>query len=192
MDTTVRSTPVSDSSRCAVSWSAIIAGALVAFSLSVLFNLLNTGLGLVTFPESFRALATLTIAGYLWLIICGIVAMFLAGFVAGKVYRHYSASPCGGGLHGFLAWSLALLLSVIIASHFASASAQSAAVANQSTHTDMAIRIGDRSLAEQRAEQAADILGGATLGIFFIFLIGAAAATAGGHFAAKKDHHRIP
>lgn len=189
MDTTVRSTPVSDSTRCAVSWSAIIAGALVAFSLSALFNLLNTGLGLVTFPESFRALATLTIAGYLWLIICGIVAMFLAGYVAGKIYSHYSATPCGGGLHGFLAWSLALLLSVMIASHFASASAQSTAVANQHDRNEIAVHIGDKGLA---AEHAADILGGATLGIFFIFLIGAAAATIGGHIAAKKDHHRIP
>lgn len=191
MDTTVRSTTVSDSTNCAVSWSAIIAGALVAFSLSALFNLLNAGLGLVTFPESFHSLATLTIAGYIWLIICGIVAMFLAGYVAGKIYRHYALATCGGGLHGFLAWSLALLLSVIIASHFVSASAQSAAVANQNTRTDMAVRIGDRGLAEQRAEQAAEALGGATLGIFFIFLIGAVAATAGGHIAAKKDHHRI-
>lgn len=191
MDTTVRSTDISSSSRCTVSWSAIIAGALVAFSLSALFNLLNTGLGLVTFPESFRALAAVTIAGYVWLIICGIVAMFLAGFVAGKIYRHYCVAPCGGGLHGFLAWSLALLVSVMIASHFASASAQSAAVANQTDRNTIAIRIGDQNLAEHRAAQAADILGGATLGVFFIFLVGAVAATIGGHIAAKKDHHSL-
>lgn len=182
MDTSVRSnTVVTDRSLCAVSWSAIIAGALVAFSLSTLFHLLNAGLGLVSFPESFRALTTVTIAGYIWLIVCGIIAMFLAGLVAGKIYRHFSPSACSGALHGFLAWSLALLLSVFVAAHFVNSAAQ---VANANANAnDITVRVGDRSVNEDRTEQAANVLGGASLGIFFVFLLGAAAATAGGYLS---------
>lgn len=190
MDTPVRNNTVAGPNRCAVSWSAIFAGALVAFALSALFNLLNAGLGLVVFPESFRALTALSIAGYIWLIICGIIAMFIAGLVAGKVYRHYSPSACGGGLHGFLAWSVALLLTVIVAAHFAHATAETAAAGAKENRTAISTQVDentDSETAKDRAENAADVLGGATLGVFFIFLLGAAAATAGGYVGARKD-----
>jgi hypothetical protein len=184
MDTSVRNTPVLPDSECAISWSAVIAGALVAFSLSALFNLLNTGLGLVTFPNSFVALTTLSIGGYIWLILCGIIAMYLAGYVAGSINRHHHAgSACGGWLHGFLAWSLALLLFVIIASHFAQAGAHSLAAAQESTNLTV---VGDHAITQERAVEAANMLGGVTLGVFFSFLLGAIAAGLGGYMGAKR------
>lgn len=185
MDTSVRDN--STHHCCAVSWSAIIAGALVAFSLSVLFRLLNTGLGLVTFPESFHAPASLSILAYVWLIICAIVAMFCAGYVAGKIFRHHSSSSCGGFIHGFLAWSLALLLSIMIAAHFAQAGAHVlAANVAESTNVEANATQNDAT-SEQRTEHAATVLGGVTLGIFFLFLIGAASASLGGYVGAKRD-----
>ncbi len=184
MDTVIRDDKLARTpGTCCVSWSAIIAGALVAFSLSALLNLLNAGLGLVAFPESFRALTGVTAAGYIWLVICGIIAMFLAGWVAGKIVRHY-AGACYGALHGFLAWSLALLLTVYLAAHFAHASADAADRTTVDNRVE-ATRIIDQHDAA-RAEQAADVAGGITLGIFFIFLIGAAAATAGGYVGSKN------
>jgi hypothetical protein len=174
--------------HCGVCWSAIFAGALVAFALGALFNLLNTGLGLVTFPESFRASVALSIGGYIWLIICGIIAMFIAGFVAGKIFRRSTeGGSCGGFLHGFLAWSLALLLSLLIAAHFAHIAAP--AFANAKTeNTAVATNQNEAAPLNQRElQQAADVLGGATLGIFIIFLIGALSAGVGGYVAARRD-----
>lgn len=184
---TVRDNSISGArANCAVSWSAVIAGALVAFSLSVLFNMLNAGLGLVAFPESFRALGTLGMGGYFWLIICGIIAMFIAGWVAGKVYSFFSASSCGGVLHGFLAWSLALLISLIVAAHFAQASAQAAAAAKLDNRVD-STRSMEQPATTATTEDAADMLGSASLGIFFIFLLGAAAASVGGYVGARHE-----
>jgi hypothetical protein len=186
MDTSVRTntTPV-NTTGCAVSWSAIFAGALVAFSLSVLLNLLNTGLGLITFPSFLGAIATLSIGGYIWLLICGIVAMFIAGFVAGKVYRHFSTSSCGGALHGFLAWSLALLLSLVVVAHFLQAGAHTLAAAKETTSVN--VDVADHTIDAQKTETAVTALGAVTTGVFFTFLLGAVAATFGGYIGSKRD-----
>lgn len=178
--------------HCSLSWSAVIAGALVAFSLSVLFNLLNAGLGLVSFPESFRGFGVLSAGAYIWLIICAIVAMFIAGWVAGRIVRHF-AGACYGFLHGFLAWSLALLFTIFIAAHFAHAAAAAAAARSAVENRPEAARVVERATAPDTTtadnvtiEQAADIAGTTTLGIFFIFLLGALAAGVGGYVGAKN------
>lgn len=171
-------------SGCGVSWSAVIAGALVAFSLSALFNLLNAGLGLVAFPESFHSLSV-SAGGYIWLLICSIILMFIAGWVAGKIGKRYCAAVFGV-LHGFLAWSLALLLAVFIAGHFARVGAEAAdrvqAVSDSRVDAE---RILDRRDGV-RAEQAADVAGTASIGLFCLFLVGAAAACVGGYVGAKN------
>jgi hypothetical protein len=170
-------------SCCLVSWSSIIAGALVAFSLSALLNLLNTGLGLMAFPETFRSMLGVSAGGYIWLIICAIVAMFLAGLVAGHLARHRGGAY--GALHGFLAWSLALLLTVTIAVHIiAPATAASQANADRAENS----RMMDQQSVSQ-VEQAAEAAGTATLGIFFIFLVGAISAGVGGFVGAKCCRH---
>ncbi len=197
MDTTIKDTrPLTDnkSSCCIVSWSAIFAGALIAFSLSALFNLLNAGLGLVLFPETFHALLSLSVAGYIWLIICGIIALFIAGFITGKILRYYSTSPFNGMLHGFLAWSLALLVTVMLASHFATAAAsqipagvQVAVDGTQSAQneTTSSSSTSDNMADNQHVAQESKAIGGATIGIFFIFLLSAIAAIIGGYLGTK-------
>lgn len=186
MDTTVRNNPIeTHQSGCAVSWTAIVAGALTAISLSFLFNLLNAGLGLVSFPNLFGGLVSLSIGGLLWVILCTIVAMFIAGYVAGKIHRHYFGVGCGGCLHGFLAWSLALLLSLIVAAHFVQAGAHAIEAAKETTTVN--IDVGEHGVASERAQTAVSVLGGVTLGAFFTFLLGAAAASVGGHLGNKRD-----
>lgn len=168
--------------RCSVSWSAIVAGALVAFSLGVIFNILNAGLGLVAFPETYRGLIGIGIGGYLWLLVCGIVSMFLAGFVSGILSRHLNT--CFGALHGFLAWSLALLLSFLLISQLAAAGTRALSNANART---VSVRITDGSNFRRFADETTDAAGTATIGIFFLLLVGAASAVTGGYMGAKKE-----
>lgn len=171
--------------NCFLSWSAIIAGALVAFSLSALCNLLNAGLGLVAFPESFRGMVGLGAAGYVWLIICGIIAMFIAGWVAGRIVKGRVAA-CFGLLHGFLAWSLALFITLYVAGHFVSNAAHAGISVDNRAE---AARIIDQDMPRNdlTREDVANAAGTMSLGIFFIFLVGAMSAAVGGYVGAKNN-----
>ncbi len=100
---------------CKVNWSAVIAGTLVAFGLGILFNLLNAGFGLINYPEVNHSLIGIGAGGYIWLLICSIITMFFAGWVAGGLANPHR--PCFAGIHGFLAWALALFLTVFFALH---------------------------------------------------------------------------
>lgn len=188
-------TTIHKQGHCVISWSAIIAGALIAFALSALFNLFNAGLGFVVFPETFHVLTTLTITSYIWLIICGVIAMFIAGYATGKIMRCNSASPCNGFLHGFLAWSLALLLALTLASHFAQTAAQMTAATQVSSNTqsDMASSETPADVSSSsQTTQSSQAVGGATIGLFLIFLFGALAAGLGGYFGVRCSAGREP
>ena len=94
-----------------VSWGAIFAGALTAIVVSFLLNLLGLGMGLSTIDPMTEAntldgLATNTLV---WWGASNVAALFIGGMVAGRMSGLPSNSD--GGLHGFLAWGLYLILS---------------------------------------------------------------------------------
>jgi hypothetical protein len=164
-----------------ISWSAIIAGALIAFSLSALFNMFNAGIGLITFPQLLRGLAEVGVGGYIWLLVCSIVAMFLAGLATGYIGR-YLDGACYGFLQGFIAWSLALLVTFIITIHLADIGAQVLSRVNPDNRVDVS-----RVISQHNIAGAAQSGGSATLGVFFIFLVGAISAAVGGSIGAKGN-----
>ena len=98
-----------------VNWSAIFAGALVGVGLGFLLHLYSIAINLSVFSASPSNASVIAIGGLLGMIICVIVTMLLAGFVAGYLGRYHYHHIKGGLIYGFITWSLILLISVLIA-----------------------------------------------------------------------------
>lgn len=97
-----------------ISWGAILAGALTAFTLAFLLNLLGWGIGLTsinpfTDSDPFEGLG---IATLIWWILSNLAALFVGGLVAARTAGLPSSAD--GGIHGFLSWGMYLVLSVFI------------------------------------------------------------------------------
>jgi len=188
----------------ALSWTAIVAGALAAIGISFLFNLFSLGAGLAAFTFN-QDMYSVAIGGIIWLIICGIVSMFIAGWITGLVAAR-RGSLSGGCLHGFIAWCLALIVAFLLASHFTTMMAVPATGAAAQNGLPPIMRIStinaDRTVTVNRAEgtrnadtrvqvtpkkveSTANKLGGAAIATFFIFLLGALAAMLGGYLGKK-------
>lgn len=93
-------------------WSAVVAGALVGIGLGFLLHLYSIALGLTAFTATSGTM-TITIGGIIGLVIGSIVAMGMAGFTAG--YLGHGRGHGVAILYGFTTWSLALLLTAVIA-----------------------------------------------------------------------------
>lgn len=97
-----------------ISWGGVIAGALVAISISFLLNILGIGIGLtsidpLTDSQPFDGLGIGTIV---WWILSNLSSLFVGGLVAARAAGLPSATD--GGIHGFLAWGLYLMVSVLL------------------------------------------------------------------------------
>ena len=97
-----------------ISWGAILAGALTAFSLAFLLNLLGWGIGLTsinpfTDMDPFQGLG---IATLIWWILSNLAALFVGGLVAARTAGLPSSAD--GGIHGFLSWGVYLVVSVFV------------------------------------------------------------------------------
>lgn len=97
-----------------ISWGAVLAGTLTAFSVLFLLNLLGFGIGLTTIDPMTEnnALDGLGTGTIIWWAIANIGALFIGGMVAGRMSGLPSNSD--GGLHGFLTWGLYTLLSIYL------------------------------------------------------------------------------
>lgn len=103
----------------AVSWGAILAGALGAAALSLILLVLGVGLGLsAVSPWSGRGAqaGTLGVAAIAWIAFTQIAASGLGGYLAGRLRRRWVTTTAGDEVyfrdtaHGFLAWALATLV----------------------------------------------------------------------------------
>lgn len=102
---------------CAVSWSAILAGATAIAALSLILLLLGTGLGLSSVSpwvhEGITA-KTLGLSAILWLTLTQILASGMGGYLAGRLRTkwvgvHMDEAYFRDTAHGFLAWAVAAL-----------------------------------------------------------------------------------
>jgi hypothetical protein len=182
--------------RKSLSWTAIFAGALVGVGLSFLLNLLCACIGLSAFSASSDGATALVISGFVGLVIATFVSMYMAGWVAGYIGRPYVARRHLGELYGFITWSLALLLTVMLASHVtkfvssfndsfvmhqqapavAVTTNEAAPLASQSTVTN--VNTGDSTT--QTTVNAAKAVSVSAIVTFFLFFIGALASCFGG------------
>lgn len=101
----------------AVSWSAILAGAMGAAALSLILLILGTGLGLSSvspWANSGASAVTIGISTILWITFTQMAASGIGGFLAGRLRtRWINTQPdevyFRDTAHGFLAWAVASL-----------------------------------------------------------------------------------
>jgi hypothetical protein len=101
-----------ESAKSAVSWAAIIAGAFVAASASVVLMALGVGL-------SFASATGFTIVTAIWLIVVQWVAAFLGGYLTGRLRIKWAALHTHevflrDTAHGFITWAVATVLSAFV------------------------------------------------------------------------------
>jgi hypothetical protein len=100
-----------------LSWKAIFAGALVAIGLSFLLNLFCVAIGLTAYTTASDGVETLAFGGLLGAAIAMVASMFGAGWITGYVARDCCPKRHIGALYGFLAWTLALIITILLAAH---------------------------------------------------------------------------
>lgn len=109
---------VTGPSQGAVSWGAVFAGATGAAALSLILLVLGVGLGLSSVsPWSQHGLSATTfgISAILWLTITQLLASGMGGYIAGRlrtkwVSTHTDEVYFRDTAHGFIAWSVATLI----------------------------------------------------------------------------------
>src|SRR4249920_583555 len=102
----------------AVSWGAVIAGAVGAAALSLVLFLLRTGLGLaVVSPWASERISgtAASVSAIVWVTVVQLLASVLGGYLAGRlrtrwVTVHTNEVFFRDTAHGFLAWAVATLL----------------------------------------------------------------------------------
>lgn len=106
----------------AVSWDAILAGAVAAAALSLILLMLGVGLGLSSVsPWGHRgaSAATLGASTILWVILTQLLACAMGGYVAGRLRTKWVAVHTDevyfrDTAHGFLAWGVASLATAVL------------------------------------------------------------------------------
>lgn len=117
-----RTPVVAESSHSAVSWGAVIAGAVIGAALSAMLITGGTGLGFLAVSPwqndgaSGGALATGTIV---WLLLTHIIAYGVAGYVAGRLRTRWTDARGDevyfrDTAHGLLVWALSFVVSLIL------------------------------------------------------------------------------
>src|SRR3954462_13561425 len=121
-------TTVSESG--AVSWGAVIAGAVGAAALSLVLFLLGTGLGLAAvspWSQDGMSASTAGVSTIVWITVVQLLASALGGYLAGRlrtrwVTVHTNEVFFRDTAHGFIAWSVStLLMATLMSSALASA-----------------------------------------------------------------------
>jgi hypothetical protein len=90
------------------SWSAVIAGVLVGLGSQLTFNLLGVGIGAVSFNADPQGMAISAFIPTIWILLSGIVAMFLGGWLTGNIASQNNS--LANALHGFVTWGIATLI----------------------------------------------------------------------------------
>jgi hypothetical protein len=114
-----------ESSKSAVSWAAIVAGAVVATSASVLLLALGSGLGFISaspWSGSGASAGTLAALAASWFIAVQWISSGLGGYLTGRLRTRWVGTHdhevfFRDTAHGFVTWGLAtVILAVVIAS----------------------------------------------------------------------------
>ncbi len=119
-----------ESSRPAISWAAVIGGAVAGIAATLVLLTLGTGVGLTAvspWSNSGASASTVGVAAAIWLIVVQWLSSGLGGYLAGRLRTkwtgiHTDEAYFRDTAHGFLAWALATVVGAIfLASGAASA-----------------------------------------------------------------------
>ena len=125
-----------------IHWGPIVGGALItasAFFISMTFAT-AIGLGVTSVSPTWRDTSVgLTVLSGAWVVLTAIGSFALGGYIAGRVRSTWLTNAeeihFRDGLHGLIAWALAIIIGAILTFVSAATLAQSAARANFSTPT---------------------------------------------------------
>jgi hypothetical protein len=139
-----------------VSWAAIIGGAFVAASISLILLSLGSGLGLSSvspWANSGASAKALGIGAVVWLILTQLISAGLGGFLAGRLRTrwvgvHTDEVFFRDTAHGFLVWAVGAVLS---ASILASAAGSLVTNATQAAGTAVGAAGGAAAMSAQHA-----------------------------------------
>lgn len=117
-----------ESNVSAVSWRAILGGAVAAVSVSLILVLLGLGFGFAAispWPNAGATAATFSIVGGIWLIVVQWLSSGIGGYVTGRlrtkwVNVHTHEVFFRDTAHGFLTWAVAALFGMFIVASAAS------------------------------------------------------------------------
>ena len=101
-----------------VSWAAVIGGAFVAAALSLILLALGAGLGLSSvspWSNVGASASTISTAAIMWLILMQVISSSMGGYLAGRLRTKWASIHTDevyfrDTAHGFLAWSVALVV----------------------------------------------------------------------------------
>ncbi|MDF3054275.1 MAG: Uncharacterized protein K0Q74_182 [Gammaproteobacteria bacterium] len=189
-----------------VSWSAIIAGALVGLGTSFLLNLFGIAIGLSAFTTDRQGMLTLAVGGFIGLTIGAIVSMFFAGWVAGYLARMSCFNRHFGALYGLVTWCLSLVLTIILTANAAQfmsmrnhslsdptsivlTTNRDAATVSERNQSNVVSSINSQRTTVVNAEEAANDLGKSLFLTFILFFLSAVASCFGGYFGLKPNNN---
>jgi hypothetical protein len=198
-----------------VSWGALFAGFFFGFGIWMLLLALGAGIGLAAFdPRDLQNWQGLGIGFGIWGVIAGIVAMFLAGWLAARL-SGVDLRPAGM-LHGAALWGFMLVAGLWIATmavtrtaataaQAAGGAAQAAAGAaadpqarqdmeRQANRAEQQVQGMAQDVRENADEAAAAAKTAGTAGAWAFFLYGLltlAAAILGGRAGVPRERHVI-
>ena len=93
-------------------WSAVFSGTLVALSLWGVLQLIGIGAGLAALDlDNVRSARGAAIGAGAWSVIAPLIALFVGGWVAGKLASTYDRKVAGG--HGLVVWGLTVALGLV-------------------------------------------------------------------------------
>jgi hypothetical protein len=132
-EATVASLALDDAARLragpAASWGAILAGAIVAVSVSLILLTLGAGIGFASvspWPDRGMSAGGFTVAGVIWLIVTQWLSAAMGGYIAGRLRQRWLMTHTHevffrDTAHGLVTWAVAtLIVAVVLASSAAS------------------------------------------------------------------------
>jgi hypothetical protein len=193
-----------------LSWTAVFAGALVGVGLGFILSLFSVAIGLSAYSSTTDGAMTIAVGGLIGIAIGVIASMFASGYVAGYLDRPKCVNDeCpkrqSGALNGFVAWCLALIISVSIAPHLHHyVTVYSNFVSNPNSVSSFTMEKPGSALdaaaaangntapaSDEAAVVPASTTAKSAFLIFVLFILGALSSAFGGHFGmygcCRKD-----
>jgi hypothetical protein len=110
--------PVNDTHQSAVAWAAIFAGAFVMLAITLMLNSFGAGMGFASaspWPGLGVSAATFAIFAAIWLMIVQWVSAGVGGYLTGRLRKRWAGAHTHEAFfrdtaHGFVAWSVATMI----------------------------------------------------------------------------------
>jgi hypothetical protein len=121
---------------------------------------------------------TIAIGSFIALLIGTIVCMFFSGWLTGYIARPFYRNTCFGGIYGFSAWCLALLITLLTASYVGEFITDSVRFLSNPSPVVSPHNFSDEA-------KSLNSTGAGMFIIFIMFFVGAISSTSGGYCAGK-------